>query len=376
MKKTIILLLATSTLLLDISCNSHSDNKADNSSSKKTDQASSNFTKLFKGTINNKYPIEMTFIKTGNSISGNYDYPGKSISLKIVGTIDNAGNFTFDEFNNKNQKTGTFQGQLTGNNAIGQWTNPNGTKNFPFNITSTSEVSNSVAQVNNTSSQENTETNTEKEVLPTPPQIKFSVTPSQKKTLLDKLFEKNTNEKKAEKDLVRACNYTNATVRNYSVKLAGQDGGNFNLGQICDVFDGYYKNWKYVNDPASLNYVEFASNSINNGFNGDCDDFAVLMCASILSIGGEARISYAYGPDGGHAFTEVNIGTTDGSQIREYLQKRYKISGEIYGRKDGITQNFWLNMDWQASYPGGNYFNYTKGTTFYILQNTYENFTN
>ena len=33
--------------------------------------------------------------------------------------------------------------------------------------------------------------------------------------------------------------------------------------------------------------------------------------------------------------------------------------------KDG---NKWLNLDWFANHPGGKYFDYTHGTTFYIIQ--------
>lgn len=94
----------------------------------------------------------------------------------------------------------------------------------------------------------------------------------------------------------------------------------------------------------------------------------------ILSIGGEARINFAYGQDGGHAFTEVNIGKTE---IEEYISKRYKKvydhSG-IWTRTDKDGNN-WLNLDWFAKHPGGKYFDYTHGTTFYIIQEYCNDFT-
>lgn len=209
------------------------------------------------------------------------------------------------------------------------------------------------------------------EPLPTPPVINYSVT-KHKKKLLNELF-KDCNFTGNKKQLVQACNYTNSTVRNYTVKIAGSNPGNYNLGQICDIFDHYFKNWKYVNDPKTIEYVEYASQTIQNNFNGDCDDFAVLICSAILSIGGEARINYAHNAKSGHAFTEVNLGTTDMNDVKFYLQKRYKVSSEIYGRKDK-KNNWWLNLDWFANHPGGQYFEYTKGTTFYIIQNYCENF--
>lgn len=95
------------------------------------------------------------------------------------------------------------------------------------------------------------------------------------------------------------------------VANAGKNAGSYNLGQICDIFDYCYKTWKYVIDTKGNEIVEYGSNTITNGLNGDCDDFAVLICSMSLSIGGEARINYAYGQNGGRAFTELNIGKTD-----------------------------------------------------------------
>lgn len=210
------------------------------------------------------------------------------------------------------------------------------------------------------------------EPIPPPPTIDFFVTKHEKKFFRE-LF-KDCNLSGEKRQLVDACNYSNSTLRNNAVSIAGQNEGSFNLGQICDIFDHCYNNWKYVNDPKGTEIVEYASNTISNGLNGDCDDFAVLICSMILSIGGEARINFAYGQDGGHAFTEVNIGKTE---IEEYISKRYKKvydhSG-IWTRTDKDGNN-WLNLDWFAKHPGGKYFDYTHGTTFYIIQEYCNDFT-
>ncbi|MFA5575607.1 MAG: transglutaminase domain-containing protein [Brumimicrobium sp.] len=213
------------------------------------------------------------------------------------------------------------------------------------------------------------------EPIPTPPTIDFKVT-KHKKKILNELF-KDCNLTGNKKQLVNACNYTNNSLRNKAVSIAGQSAGNFNLGQVCDIFDYCYNNWKYVNDPQTTNYVEYASTTLNNGLNGDCDDFAVLVCSMILSIGGEARINYAYNPESGHAFTEVNIGNTDINSIENYISKRYK---KVYN-KNGVWSrtdengNKWLNLDWFANHPGGQYFDYTHGTMFYIIQGYCNDFT-
>ena len=205
------------------------------------------------------------------------------------------------------------------------------------------------------------------ESIPPPPSIDFQVTKHEKKILRE--FFKDCNLTGNKRQLVNACNYTNTNVRNIAVNIAGQSPGNFNLGQISDIFDYCYNNWKYVNDPQGREVIEYASRTLGNGLNGDCDDFAVLLCSMILSIGGEARINYAYGPGGGHAFTEVNVGRTDSYEIENYISKRYKsvYGNGVWSRTDD-KGNKWLNLDWFAKHPGGQYFNYNEGTSFYIIQ--------
>ncbi|NBW60091.1 MAG: transglutaminase domain-containing protein [Crocinitomicaceae bacterium] len=210
------------------------------------------------------------------------------------------------------------------------------------------------------------------EPIPPPPTIDFTVSKHEKK-FLKELF-KDCNLSGDKRQLVEACNYSNSRLRNKAVSIAGKDAGSYNLGQICDIFDHCYNNWKYVNDPKGNEIVEYASNTISNGLNGDCDDFAVLVCSMVLSIGGEARINFAYGQNGAHAFTEVNIGKTE---VGDYISKRYERvydSSGIWTRtdKDG---NKWLNLDWFAKHPGGKYFDYTHGTTFYIIQQYCNDFT-
>jgi hypothetical protein len=212
----------------------------------------------------------------------------------------------------------------------------------------------------------------QEELLPPPPIIDYKISKHDKRFFSELMKDCNVSGEKNE--LVNACNYTNSQVRNQAVKIAGHSQGEFNLGQICDLFDYCYRNWKYVNDPNGYEFVEYASNTISNGYNGDCDDFAVVLCSMILSIGGEARINFAYSQDSGHAFTEVNVGNTE---IEDYITKRYNNDQDQSGiwtriDKDG---NQWLNLDWFAKHPGGKYFNYIHGTTFYILQNYCNDFT-
>ena len=168
------------------------------------------------------------------------------------------------------------------------------------------------------------------------------------------------------KNLVIACDYDNSIVRNNAAALVSMSPGTFNLGQICDIFDFCYMNWSYINDPITSEYFAKASETLNNGLNGDCDDFAILVCSMILSVGGEARVSFVYNEGKGHAFAEVNIGKTSLSSVKRYLIARYNVS-ELNHKVEG--DDCWLNLDWWGEYPGAKYWDYQKGTCFNIVRN-------
>ncbi|MCB9252384.1 MAG: transglutaminase domain-containing protein [Flavobacteriales bacterium] len=205
--------------------------------------------------------------------------------------------------------------------------------------------------------------------LPVPPRISYNVS-SQRKAFIKDFFT-NCNLSGEKRKLLEACDFSNKDVRDFAIRIAGNSPGTYNLGQICDLFDQCFANWKYVNDPKGEDYIAAASETLINNYTGDCDDFAVLVCSSILAVGGEARISYAYKGKKGHAFTEVNLGTTPQEIVTEYLSTRYNLK-VVQGKKDKAG-NWWINLDWFSGFPGGPYFNYTKGQRFYIIQNYCEN---
>jgi hypothetical protein len=61
------------------------------------------------------------------------------------------------------------------------------------------------------------------------------------------------------------------------------------------------------------------------------------------------------------------LGNTPQEIVTDYLIKRYKLK-TVNGKRDK-SGNWWLNMDWFGGYPGGNYFKYSHGQRFYVLQN-------
>lgn len=173
--------------------------------------------------------------------------------------------------------------------------------------------------------------------------------------------------------LVKACDYLNAITRDFAVKNAGKSGGAFHTEQVLYIYDAIRPpNWHYVNDPKGYNYVSKASNTISRAnLSGDCDDFALLMYSLIMSIGGEARIVYAWTEDTGHAFCEVKITDTDSKDLKKKIQRHFSDYSvqEVWYRDD--KGELWLNLDWWAAYPGGKYWKYSTEVVFYPHQNRF-----
>ena len=149
--KEILIISALVTALIFLPYNSGSDKNIDTCRQTKTNTATTipDFTKSFEGTINGKYGIIMNLAKSEKKLSGTYIYKSQGKPIKISGTIDDNGNLTINEFNDKGIRTGVFKGQLSGNIITGQWTRPDGSRTMPFSIsepanTKTSAASNKV----------------------------------------------------------------------------------------------------------------------------------------------------------------------------------------------------------------------------------------
>lgn len=171
--------------------------------------------------------------------------------------------------------------------------------------------------------------------------------------------------------LEEACDYNLPYTKMFANQLAGRSKGVFSIEQVCEIFDYCYKKWRYVNDPAGQDYLARASESIFSSLTGDCDDFAILIASCILACGGDACIVYANGSNGCHAYPEVNINSfrrnKDISYIEDVIKNRfsrYSPSTLSIREKDGKT---WLNLDWQAAYPGGPYFKAEKKVFYTII---------
>src|SRR5208283_247642 len=181
----------------------------------------------------------------------------------------------------------------------------------------------------------------------------------------------------------QAIDYLNTDVHNFALQqVQHSSAGYYNIAQICDVWQTIRNQWTYVSDPPNFDYWTSASDSINNGLKGNCADYATLNAAVMESIGGSARVVTACAPGGSpcHAYAEVFISDnySDLQSITDSLRDRYGISPVYYHSyvdPSGNTE-YWLNLDWQAYYPGGPFFQDDGSYNIFYPNGVYDVITN
>ncbi len=165
------------------------------------------------------------------------------------------------------------------------------------------------------------------------------------------------------KKLAAAIDPMDPTTRNTAVKIAARTEGPFHVEQVAEIWAAVRQPWRYVNDPEGREYFATAKETIENGYVGDCDDFAIALASMVISIGGKARIVLMDGPNGGHAYTEACV-QGDPAAVATALIKHYKnrfkryITGKVPTEIAFRTSEdcpIWLNLDWNSSVPGGAY---------------------
>jgi hypothetical protein len=163
--------------------------------------------------------------------------------------------------------------------------------------------------------------------------------------------------------LLEAMDYRSPITRNTAVRIAAQDQGPYSMEQMARIWTHARGRWRYVNDPRGGDYFAKASETIENEYAGDCDDFAVLLVSMITAIGGEARLIIMDGPRGGHAYTEVCV-QAEPDEVKKRLAVHYRRTWDKYlGRQSVKDLHYrpaeqcpvWLNLDWNAGVPGGPY---------------------
>ncbi|MGV8175850.1 MAG: transglutaminase domain-containing protein, partial [Methanothrix sp.] len=157
-------------------------------------------------------------------------------------------------------------------------------------------------------------------------------------------------------EISRKINRGNELVRDTGVDLIGPKSGPRRIDQICAIYDYLVdeENWTYVNDWIGLENFQYSNYTLKKGQDvgglgkGDCDDFAILLSALVESVGANPRIVFAYGPNGGHAYSEVYLGKdggpgSDADRIMRWLRCEYKVE-EINVHKDLSNGDVWLNL--------------------------------
>lgn len=162
------------------------------------------------------------------------------------------------------------------------------------------------------------------------------------------------------KRVEESVDYLNPKVRNFALycvnkhfkKEAKLQPENRKYIQYFAVFTEINSRWNYVNDPKTDEYFANASESLTY-FSGDCDDHAILMAATIKSIGGTMRLIHT----GRHMYPELLIGKAKDLEQVVYIIKNELFKNLTKGKVLFIHRDeddkIWLNMDYTAHYPGG-----------------------
>jgi hypothetical protein len=145
--------------------------------------------------------------------------------------------------------------------------------------------------------------------------------------------------------------------------ITGKNSG-YDIKDASDVFDYVNRRWEYRSEKKA-EFFFGASQTINEGYKGDCDDYSIVRSALLRKMGFNTRVVTATNNDGGHAYPELYIGNDKETayKIMGYVQGRYSYAKNIWysSRKlEGGKLQYWLNLDWSGSngyrHPGGVYF--------------------
>lgn len=136
-------------------------------------------------------------------------------------------------------------------------------------------------------------------------------------------------------------------VRKMAAVSAKKYPGQYNIYQLCSLFDDTRDNIQYISDPRGRDLWSEPRDTLAVGA-GDCDDYAILLASLVESIGGTSRI---YMTDT-HAFAAVYAGEEDNIEnVIEDIQYYYGPLPVYY-----VTDEYgcWLMMDPTSSvYIGG-----------------------
>jgi len=96
----------------------------------------------FSGTINNTIRIRLKITQSGNAIRGTYLYEKVGKDIQLNGSVNGQQQVTIKETDANGNQTGIFKGRFIGSDVLeGTWSNADGTKTFPFRVSTGSAAS-------------------------------------------------------------------------------------------------------------------------------------------------------------------------------------------------------------------------------------------
>jgi len=166
----------------------------------------------------------------------------------------------------------------------------------------------------------------------------------------------------------------NTKIRDTARRLISDVPGPYSIDQIDSIYRYLLDNWNYVSDPGYSDLIRYANETLILGEDenfsgmGDCEDFSILLCSLIESIGGTTRIIVVKDNSerSAHAYPEVYLGKLYNSQVENttnWLKHKYQ-TNEIFMHIDNESKDVWLNLDsglypweWEThprkAHPGG-----------------------
>lgn len=126
------------------------------------------------------------------------------------------------------------------------------------------------------------------------------------------------------------------------------------IARELSLFKYINHHFKYVPDPKDNEYYATPKETILNGLGGDCDDHALLMGSCMESIGAQTRLVVIKG----HMYPELYVGNkADFATFEEAVHVLFadQHPDRLYFHEH--NGEYWVNLDYTASYPGGPYMN-------------------
>jgi transglutaminase-like putative cysteine protease len=136
-------------------------------------------------------------------------------------------------------------------------------------------------------------------------------------------------------------------VRKMAAVSAKKYPGQYNIYQLCSLFDDTKSTIDYISDPRGRDLWSAPGDTLEIGA-GDCDDYSILLASLVEAIGGTSRI---YLTDT-HAFASVYIGNASNTALTIEAIRQYYGDLPVYYTTDEYGS--WLILDPTSSvYAGG-----------------------